>query len=306
MIPSIFSSQLPNPNRNLHNMKSNLLKLSLAAAALAFSISPSSAQVIDGSTAYMGFAQFLVSEAGNNNSNVGEVTPDVDGGGFLSGAVGATASGNGFGGYGKFANAITGFNDGTFGSSTDVDVTGIGGSSAMKFKTGDNRYRADFLIKNLSLTADFILDSIHFDSRVPDATANNAFTIQYLANNGSGTALSQLQNIGTNALVSNLAYIAGSSATEGVSSAVGIVAHDVPIAAQLAGNGAGVKLAAGDQASFRISWIGSSNVNKQNQMDNLAISGVFATSPVPEPSSYALLAGLFACTFMMIRRRAVS
>jgi len=39
-------------------------------------------------------------------------------------------------------------------------------------------------------------------------------------------------------------------------------------------------------------------------LDNLAISGVFAT--VPEPSSYALLAGLFACTFMMIRRRAVS
>jgi hypothetical protein len=29
-------------------------------------------------------------------------------------------------------------------------------------------------------------------------------------------------------------------------------------------------------------------------------------SAVPEPSSYALLAGLFACTFMMARRRAVS
>ena len=29
-------------------------------------------------------------------------------------------------------------------------------------------------------------------------------------------------------------------------------------------------------------------------------------SAVPEPSSYALLAGLFACTYMMVRRRAVS
>ena len=37
-------------------------------------------------------------------------------------------------------------------------------------------------------------------------------------------------------------------------------------------------------------------------------SGVdtYSISAVPEPSSYALLAGLFACTYMMVRRRAVS
>ena len=271
MILSIFSSQLPNPNKILRNMKSNLLKLSLAAAALAFSISSSYAQIIDGSTVYMGFSQFLVSESGNNNSNLAESTPDRSNE-FLSGIAGVGASGNGFGGYGKFAN---------------------------KFKTGDNRYRLDFLIKNDSL-GDFILDSIHFDSRVPNATANNAFVIQYLANNGN----SNLQNMGTGANVSNLAFLAGTSLTDGVSVAEGISEHDVSIAANIAGNQAGVKLAAGDQASFRISWIGSTNVNAQTQMDNLAISGVFAA--VPEPSSYALLAGLFACTYMMVRRRSVS
>lgn len=281
-------------------MKSNLLKLSIAAAAFAFSISSSNAQIIDGSTAYMGFSQFLVSTPGNNNSNLAEVTPDRSNE-FLSGAIGATASGNGYGGYGKFTNNITGLNDDNFGSVVGgPDLTGVGGNSAIKFKTGDNRYRLDFMIKNESLTADFILDSIHFDSRVPDATANNAFVIQYLANNGN----SNLQNMGTNANVSNLAFIAGTSLTEGASAAIGISEHDVSIAAQLAGGGAGVKLAAGDQASFRISWIGSSSINKQNQMDNLAISGVFAA--VPEPSSYALLSGLFACTYMMVRRRAVS
>jgi hypothetical protein len=283
-------------------MKSNLLKISIGAAAFAFSISSSNAQVIDGSTAFMGFSQFLVSEPGNNNSNINEVTPDRSNE-FLSGAIGATASGNGYGGYGKFANTITGLNDSSFGSVVGgPDLTGVGGSSAIKFKTGDNRYRLDFMIKNDSLTADFILDSIHFDSRVPDATANNAFVIQYLTNNGN----SNLQNMGTGANVSNLAYIAGTSLTSGASAAIGISEHDVSIASQLAGGGAGVKLAAGDQASFRISWIGSSNVNKQNQMDNLAISGVFAEAAVPEPSSYALLSGLFACTYMMVRRRAVS
>jgi hypothetical protein len=35
--------------------------------------------------------------------------------------------------------------------------------------------------------------------------------------------------------------------------------------------------------------------------DSIAVS-----SAVPEPSSYALLAGLFACTYMMVRRRSVS
>ena len=282
-------------------MKSNLLKLSLAATAFAFSISSSNAQTIDGSTAYMGFSQFLVSEPGNNNSNLAESTPDRSSE-FLSGAIGGAASGNGYGGFGKFTNNITGLNDSSYGSVVGgPDLTGVGGNSAIKFKTGDNRYRLDFMIKNDSLTADFILDSIHFDSRVPDATANNQFVIQYLANNGN----SNLQNMGTGANVSNLAFLAGTSLTEGASAAIGISEHDVSIAAQIAGNQAGVKLAAGDQASFRISWIGSSNINKQNQMDNLAISGVFA-SAVPEPSSYALLAGLFACTYMMVRRRAVS
>lgn len=35
--------------------------------------------------------------------------------------------------------------------------------------------------------------------------------------------------------------------------------------------------------------------------DSITVSAV-----VPEPSSYALLAGLFACTYMMVRRRSVS
>ena len=36
------------------------------------------------------------------------------------------------------------------------------------------------------------------------------------------------------------------------------------------------------------------------------VDSITVVSPVPEPSSYALLAGLFACTYMMVRRRSIS
>ena len=85
-------------------MKSNLLKLSLAAAALAFSISSSYAQSTDGSTVYLGWSDFDVSVAGNNNSKIQELTPNETGGGFLSGIVGVGASGNGCGAKGRFTN----------------------------------------------------------------------------------------------------------------------------------------------------------------------------------------------------------
>ena len=300
-ISNIFSSQLPFINKTLDNMKSNLLKLSLAAAAFAFSTSISNAQVIDGSTASMGFTQFLVSTPGNNNSNINEVTPDVDGGGFLSGAIGVTASGNGYGGAGRFTNASAELNDSNFGSVVGgPDLTGIGGNSGIKFTTGDNRYRLDFMIKNESTTNAFTLDSIHFDNRRPNANANNAFTIQYLSNNGN----SALFNTGTGSNVSNLAYIAGSASAGVAITGTGKSEHDINIASQLAGGGAGVELAAGSQASFRLTWTGSATNFAQNQIDNLGFSGTFTA--VPEPSSYALLAGLFACTYMMVRRRAVS
>jgi len=215
----------------------------------------------------MGFAQFTVETTGSINPRVDEITPDFDGGGLLSGAVGIQASDDGYGADGIFTAAS--LNDASFGGLTDgPDLTGIVGFSAVKFTEIENKNKLDFLIKNNNPTADFILDSIHFDLW---GYASNKFTIQYLANSGS----SNLRNMETGAVVSNLAYITvGDAAGVLFSSTTSLITnHDVQISAQLAG---GVKLATGDQASFRITVIGSPLGGPQ--LDNLAISGVFATA----------------------------
>ena len=62
-------------------------------------------------------------------------------------------------------------------------------------------------------------------------------------------------------------------------------------------------IADGGYANFRL-LLSSGNFNNVSQLDDF---GVYLTpAAVPEPSSYALLAGIFACTYMMIRRRKVS
>ena len=65
---------------------------------------------------------------------------------------------------------------------------------------------------------------------------------------------------------------------------IGGTAFDRTVAVQLAGV---------------INWDSFSH-NYGSGTDSISVSAV------PEPSSYALLAGLFACTYMMVRRRAVS
>lgn len=224
--------------------------------------------MIDGSTVCLGFAQF-----GLGYDGIDETTPDIDGGSFLSGAVGATASSNGYGAWGTSTFAHVGLNGYgipyTVGGKYEKlnDLRDIGGNSAVKFRTIGNRNRLDFLIKNQATNADFILDSIHFDMLVSN-NANDIFTIQYLVdNNGLGS----LYNMGTERDVSP-----GTDITIPTHTPIGAAHHDYSISAELPGGNAGVKLAAGEQASFRITLTGSNSNYALTLLDNLAISGVFA------------------------------
>ena len=48
------------------------------------------------------------------------------------------------------------------------------------------------------------------------------------------------------------------------------------------------------------------NIDSFSHTYGTGVDSITVVSPVPEPSSYALLAGLFACTYMMVRRRSIS
>ena len=62
-------------------------------------------------------------------------------------------------------------------------------------------------------------------------------------------------------------------------------------------------IASGGYANFRLKMV-TGNATASSVMDDFSVT--LESVAVPEPSSYALLAGLFACTYMMIRRRKVS
>ena len=261
-----------------------VIKTLLFFTASFFALPMTHAQVISGDLDYIGWTNF--STVGGADTNIRDAAADFDSsGGFLSGILGQGASGNGYGAYGSSTGNF--LNDNTFGD--DISFAGGTGNSAIKVITNDGRHRLDLLVKNESTTYDFKLAKLHFDVRIPNANANEVYTVQYLSNNGN----SSLQNVSTNSGVNNLAEIGTGTL------AIGSHGVDMSIAANLANSGP-VRLGAGDQASFRITWTGSGANFAQTQLDNIAFSGTYL---VPEPSTYALLAGFAVFMFVAIKRR---
>ena len=162
----------------------------------------------------------------------------------------------------------------------------------VKFGNSGNQQLLDFRITN-NTGADAKLKNISFDFRKAPANANpTGFQLLYLASGNSelkkgasfaaGTEMNDLVGIGSDTFAGGI---------ESFSEAVG-------------GNISGTAwIASGGYANFRLKIL-TGNTSASSVMDDFSVT--LESVAVPEPSSYALLAGLFACTYMMVRRRAVS
>ncbi|MBJ42218.1 MAG: hypothetical protein CMJ80_02800 [Planctomycetaceae bacterium] len=258
---------------------------------------------------------------GNNNSGITDTTPESNStfdatpfgsnkdGLYLTGIIGAGASGLGRDGYGQ--STANNFLQGpTFGDSPankglnivdvpDADGTspgtrqnqqGVSGSS-WKFRgnEGNNSLHGDFSITNES-DYTFRLEKIHYDARAGTSNSPSDLDIIYLS--GGASNLTRADNGNE---LNNLTVL--SAITFGTQPSIQNVSQNLPGAL---GVPTALRLAPGDSASFRFRWSKFGGAFAESQIDNLAFSGTFQdqhnsfalidpVNVVPEPATFALL-----------------
>ena len=161
----------------------------------------------------------------------------------------------------------------------------------VKFGNSGNQQLLDFRITN-NTGADAKLKNISFDFRKASTNANPTdFQILYLATGDS--ELRKGSSFAAGAEMVNLAGVGSDTIAGGVES----------FSESVGGNIDGTAwIASGGYANFRLK-INTGNVAASSQMDDFSVT--LETAAIPEPSSYALLASLFVCTYIMVRRRKV-
>ena len=197
----------------------------------------------------------------------------------------------------SFGQGITGNNFDAYGTSTShfgFPNNAFFDGEQLKFGGGNaNQNKIDFRIQNNSGVAQKFV-ALEFDFRVNPSLGNpTSYQIVHV-NNGDSTLIKGA-SAETGTAMPNLQGIASGDLNSGIDS------YNNAIGAAINGT---AWIADGEYANFRL-ILSSDNYNNVSQLDDF---GVYLTpaAVVPEPSSYALLAGLFACTYMMVRRRAVS
>ena len=162
----------------------------------------------------------------------------------------------------------------------------------LKFGNVANQNKIDFRIQNNSGVAQKFV-ALEFDFRVNPSLGNPTSYQVVHVNNGDSTLIKGA-SAETGTAMGNLVGIASGDLNSGINS------YNNAIGAAISGT---AWIADGEYANFRL-ILTSGNYANVSQLDDF---GVYLTpAVVPEPSSYALIAGLFACTYIMVRRRAVS
>jgi hypothetical protein len=162
----------------------------------------------------------------------------------------------------------------------------------VKFGNSGNQQLLDFRITN-NTGSDAKLRNISFDFRKAPANANpTGFQLLYLATGDS--ELRKGSSFAAGSEMVNLVAVGSDTFSGGVESFSEVIGSNISGTAWIASGG---------YANFRLKMV-TGNATASSVMDDFSVT--LESVAVPEPSSYALLAGLFACTYMMTRRRKVS
>ena len=208
--------------------------------------------------------------ANNNNAAITKTLTGGDGVSSLTLAFGAGTSANGYDGYGT-------------GTSTFGQSGAWFDGSYLKFANSGNQMKVDFRITNNS-TGNKKLTNLDFDIRTTSGAVTN-YQLSYLdagdsdlrkgASFAAGSELNNLQGMGSGTI---------STGINNFSEAIG-------------GNiGGQAWIERGGYANIRLILTGTGAA----QLDNFVV-----TMAVPEPSTYALLSGLFIMAWISLRRRSV-
>ena len=208
----------------------------------------------------------LTTANGAPNNNNAAITKSENG---LVLSFGAGTSSNSYDGYGT-------------GTSTFGQSGAWFDGSYMKFGNVANQMKVDFRLTNATAD-DQKLTNLAFDIRTTSGAVTN-YQLSYLS--AGDSALIKGASVAAGSEMVNLAGLGSGSISSGINN----------INESIGGNISGQAwIASGGYANMRLVITGTGAA----QMDN------FVATVVPEPSTYALLSGLFVMAWIGLRRRSV-